>query len=258
MDIFCRYVHGNNTIQIMTNPNMPATSSKAKQPVNLLFRSRIEICRTLQSLEQDSCIIHAEVGAKQFESIILLVNTKNDHIVFSYAKNKEINSTLLKLHSLRFTAIHHDAQMVFEVFNPAEVLFEGRHAIQYDLPKVLILHHRREQPRIPIPGEASLRCIADEDGFVPFESRICDISQDGLGCILYDRDVKLEPEVILKGCRIFIPSGKAVVADLQLCHIEMVAFPDGTSGYRGGFRFLNRQDDVTELINYFIKDLDKY
>ncbi|MEJ1958425.1 MAG: flagellar regulator YcgR PilZN domain-containing protein [Nitrosomonadales bacterium] len=211
----------------MINHNIPATSSMTKQPDNLLFRSRIEICRTLQSLAQERCKLYAEVGSRKFESFILLVNTQNDHIVISYWKNKEVNSKLLKQHSLRFTAVYHDAQIVFEVLNPTEVLFEGQPAIQYDLPKILISHHLREQPRIPIPVEASLRCVADENGFVPFESYICDISQDGLGCILYDRDVKLEPGVILNGCRIIIPGGKAVVADIKLCHIEMVTLPDG-------------------------------
>jgi c-di-GMP-binding flagellar brake protein YcgR len=242
----------------MSAHNISATTSKAKQPQNLLYRSRIEICRILQSLERDICEIHAEIGnSDMFVSHILQVNTCKNYFVISYGKNKLLNSELLKLQSLKFTTVSHDAQLLFEVFNPSEVLLEGRHAVRFDLPKTIIIHHRRDQPRIPIPAEASLRCVADDAGFVPFESHICDISHDGLGCILYDRGIKLNPGVVLKGCRIIIPKGNAIVADLKLCHIEMITFPDGTLGYQAGFQFIQMQDGVTELINYFIQDLDK-
>jgi len=239
----------------MTTSSIPAVPGK---PGNILYRSHIEICRLLEELVQDKCVILAELGNNRvFASHILQVNTQIDSFAIAYCDIKMLNSKLLEKQSVTFTASFQDAQIVFEVTNPVEVIFEGQPAIQFGLPKLLIRHHHREHPRFPIPADIMLRCIADEGGFVSFESHICDISQDGLGCILYHRDINLEPGAILKGCRIIIPNGKAVVADLELCHIATFTFPDGSPGYRAGLRIIDKQDGMAELINYFIQDLDK-
>ena len=235
-----------------------STPGKTRSPSNVLYRSCIEICRILETLANERGAVFSEIGSgNKFASQILLVDTNNGHFVCSYCANKPLNSKLLKLSSVKLIASYRDAQLVFEAFNPTETQFEGLPAIQFDLPNSLIFHHRREHPRIPILAEASLRCIADEEGFAPFESHICDISHDGLGGIIYDRDINLEPGMVLNACRIIIPNGKAVVVDLEVRHITMVALPDGTLAYRAGLQFIQSPDKITELINFFIQDLDK-
>ena len=192
-----------------------------------------------------------------FVSHILAVDSRKGHFAVCYCANKLLNSKLLELPSLKFTASHRDAHFVFEVFNPAETRFAGQPAIQFALPNTLILYHRRESPRLPIPAEASLRCVAEAGGIAPFESHITDITHDGFGCILYDRDIQLEPGAVLKGCRIIIPGGKAVVADLELRYIMTIPLSDGTLVNRAGMHFMQRPDEIAELVNFFIQNLDK-
>lgn len=235
-----------------------ATPRKTRPPENVLYRSRIEICRILQALEKGRSSIFAEIGSgRTFVSRILLVDPRMGYFISSYCANKLLNSRLLKLPSLKFTANYQDAHLVFEVLNPAETLFDDQPAIQFALPKTLISYRRREHPRISISVASSLRCIAEAGGVAPFESRISDISHDGLGGMLYDCDIKLEPGAVLKDCRIIIPNGKAVVADLELRYVTMVRLPDGTLANRAGLRFIQRPDEIAELINFFIQDLDK-
>lgn len=236
----------------------PANHGKTEPLENVLYRSRIEICRILQTLAKERSSMFMEIGSsRMFVSRILLVDPRMGHFIISYCANKLLNSKVIELPSFKFTANYQDAHLVFEVSNPTETQFDGQPAIQFALPKTLILYHRREHPRIPIPAEASLRCIAEEGGFVPFESHITDISCDGLGSMLYDRDIKLEPGTVLKGCRIIIPSGKAIVADLELRYVTMITLPDGTLANRAGLRFIQRPDEIAGLVNFFIKDLDK-
>lgn len=236
----------------------PANNGKSKPPENVLYRSRIEICRILETLAQENISISSEMlNGKTFISKVLLVDQHAGNLVISYCSNKVLNTQLLELPSVKFIASYKDKHIEFEVGSPFDTQYDGQLAIQYALPPSLILSNRREHQRILIPAEASLRCIADEDGFIPFESYISDISHDGLGGMTYDSDIRLEPGTILKKCRIIIPNGNAVVVDLEVRNVKMSNLADGSPANRIGLRFIQRPDEISELINYFIQDLDK-
>lgn len=236
----------------------PVKPGKKASPENVLYLSRIEICRILRTLSKNRSSIFADIGtSRTFVSHILLVDSRKDYFVISYCANKVLNSKVLELAALKFTAGYQDAHLVFDTVNPAETLFDDQPAIQYPIPKTLIYYHRREYPRIPVPAETSLRCIAEAGGFAPFEARITDISHDGLGFLLYERDIKLEPGTVLKGCRIFIPGGKAIAADLMVRNVTMIRLQDGTPACRAGLRFMQRSYEIAELVNYFARNLDK-
>lgn len=236
----------------------PVKPGKKASPENVLYLSRMEICRILQELSENGSSIIAEIGTGwTFVSHILLVDSRMDIFVISYCANKLLNSEVLELPALTFTASYQDAHLVFEASCPVETQFDGHPAIQFAVPKALTYYRRREYSRIRIPAEISLRCIADAGGFIPFESRIVDISQDGLGILIYDCDIKLEPETILKGCRIIIPGGKAIVADVIVRHVTRIQLQDGTQASRAGLRFIQKSDEIAELVNLFIQNLDK-
>jgi hypothetical protein len=61
----------------------------------------------------------------------------------------------------------------------------------------------------------------------------------------------------LKGCRIILPSGEAVIVDLELRYAAPVTLPDGTQANRAGLHFIQTPDKFKKLINHFIQDLDK-
>ncbi len=236
----------------------PANRSNIKLPKNALYRSRIEIRRILQALASEGIPIFAEIGdEKLFVSQILSVNPATSHLTIAYCTEKSTNSALFEQHSVKFFSNRGAAFLEFEVAGASDTLCEGQPAIQFALPRTLILLHRREHPRISIPAEASLRCIAEAGGFAPFESHITDVSHDGLGGLLYDRDIKLKAGTVLKGCRIIIPCGKAIIADLELRYITTITLPDGILANRAGLRFIQRPDEMAELVNFFIQNLDK-
>jgi c-di-GMP-binding flagellar brake protein YcgR len=235
----------------------PVIYGKKASPENVLYLSGMEICRLLQELSAKHSSIVAEIGTSwTFVSHVLLVDPREDRLVISYCANKLLNSKVLETPAQRFTANYQDAHLVFETSSPVETQFEGQPALQYAIPRALAYYHRRESPRIRIPAEISLRCIADAGGFIPFESRITDISRDGLGILIYDRDIRLEPETVLKRCRIIVPGGKAIVADLIVRHAGTIHLQDGTPASRAGLRFVQKSDEIAELVNFFIQNLD--
>lgn len=239
----------------------PADSSKPTQhplPENVLYRSRIEIYRILQALAGERISLSAEIGDYQlFVSHILSVDPAAGHFVIAYCANKSLNGTLFDLPVLEFTASYRGAQLVFQVSHPSDTQFDGRPAIQFAFPQSLILHHRREHPRIPVPADVSLRCVADEGNAISFEARITDISLDGMGGMLYDSGVMLTAGTVLKGCRIITPRGKAIVADLEVRYVTTITLPDGTPAHRAGVRFMQRPEQIEALIGMFVRDLDE-
>lgn len=233
---------------------------KIARPENLLFRSRLEICRIFQLLAQEQSPLSAEIGngGHSFASRILSVDSATGHFAIAYCAQKAINAMLLDSPTLELTATDRQGlHFTFEASAPEEIQVEGQPAIQFALPKALLLHNQREHPRLPVPADLALRCIADAAGVIPFESHITDISHDGLGCLVYDPDIKLDTGTVLHGSRIILPNGGAVLADLEVRHIATTTLPDGTTAHRAGLRFVQRPDEIAKLVNLFIQNLDK-
>lgn len=225
---------------------------------NILYRSHIEISRMMQALATEHVSLSADIRNSQtFATHVLGVDDRKGCFFVPFSTSKQLNSSLLKLPLLKFSASYHDAHIAFEAATPTEAQFEGAGTLCYPLPLALVYYHRRECPRIPVPAEAALRCVADEAGIIPFESHITDISHEGLGGLIYDSDIRLEPLTVLRGCRIVLPGGKAVMADLEVRHVTPLVQADGTTANRAGFRFIQRPDEVADLIDFFVQDLDR-
>lgn len=239
--------------------NDAATPEKRSPPENLLFRSHLEICRILQHLAQEHSPVTAEFESGHlFKSYILSADASSSHFAVAYCIHKHINSMLLDSKMVEFTATDRQSlHYTFDATDPEEIQFEGQPAIQFAMPATLLLHNRREHPRIELPVKVSLRCIADEGGFMPFESHVTDISHEGLGCLIYDPAINLEAGATLLGNRIILPNGNAVVADLELRYITTNTLADGSVVNRAGFRFIQKPNEIRELISYFIQDLDR-
>ncbi|TNC98867.1 MAG: hypothetical protein FD121_519 [Gallionellaceae bacterium] len=237
----------------------PSENKKAR-PDNLLFHSHIEICRILQMLAHERCHIVAEIGEHlSFKAFILALDLPHGRFTTTFSSNKEANGALLAFpDSVEFTASDSQGLLYsFEASSPEETQIDGQPAIHFNLPKSLLLHNRREHKRIPTTNELSLRCVADAEGFMPFESHVTDVSHDGLGMLIYDLGINLEQGAILKGSRIITPKGEAVTADLELRHISTAQLPDGTTANRAGFRFIQTPGEISQLIALFIQNMDK-
>lgn len=229
------------------------------RPDNLLFRSRIEIVRLMQVLAREKCKVMAEImNGHPFSSFLLSADPATDRIAIAYGPHKTLNTMLMGSPAVEFTASDQQGlNFTFTATAPEETLVDGEPAIQFAMPKSLLMHNRREHPRLPAPADLALRCVADEAGYIPFESHVTDVSHDGLGCLIYDADINLEDGAVLRGCRVVIPGGEAVVADMELRHITPVRLPDGTLARRAGFRFIQPPPEIAKLIGLFIQDMDK-
>ncbi len=191
-----------------------------------------------------------------FVTQVLSVNSDSGHFIVAYGEHKSTNSSLFKLKSLLFNVSQHGSQLVFKASNPTDTLFEDKPAIRFSLPDMLINYHHRGHMRCRASAEVALNLVVDQSGALPFEAKMIDISQDGIGFMSYDPGIKLEVGTVLKNCRIIIPGGKPVTVDLIVRHSSSIKRKDGTVATRTGVRFMQRPAEIQSLINIFITNID--
>lgn len=220
----------------------------------VLFRSRIEIARILEELARGEVMVSVEFGDAEhlFLTSVLGVAADGESFSIAYCEDKELNNALLRERSARFHANSGPWRIEFAAGEPAETLYNGRGAVRFAIPEALLRSQRREHPRLKVPGDASLRCIADCAGVASFEARIVDISRGGFGGMIHDPGVKLSPGTVLKGCRIVIPGSEAVVADLEVRYSIPVSQVDGILAQRTGVKFQGDPRGLDALLKKFV------
>jgi len=112
---------------------------------------------------------------------------------------------------------------------------------------VLSDRQRREYDRATITPQVPLECLADEGGVLSFKGGLVDISIGGLGFLVYDPNITLEPGTLLRGCRIALPGGGECLADLEVRYTQAITMPNGRRALRSGCRFLTASPQLAAL-----------
>jgi c-di-GMP-binding flagellar brake protein YcgR len=221
-----------------------------------LVRSRAEIGTSLEAMRAAGNPVTAslERGEHLFLSRLLRVDPRNQAIVVACSELRSANHALLSSATATFSCNHRGVHYEFVAANPNEVEFEGAPAIQLSFPTALLALHRRAQPRFMVPPRVPLRCVV-EWGPVSFDARVVDISRQGIGAIVYDPGIRLEPGTRLPRARIEHPARSIMVA-LEVRHARKVTLPGGKPALRAGCRLIGAQHDLEDLIRLFVTDLD--
>src|SRR6185369_10845808 len=96
----------------------------------------------------------------------------------------------------------------------------GAPSIRLNFPEVLVDRQRREHDRASVLQEIPLECLADAGGVLSFKAGLVDISVGGLGFLIYDPGITLEPGTMLKGCRIGSGEESPLILDLEVRYSE--------------------------------------
>lgn len=235
----------------------PASIDALATTTRLLVRSGIEIGHTLEAMLADGDSVTAEVqqGERLFLSRLLQVATLEGTFVVACSASKEVNLALLTAASTTFSCNHRGAHYGFVAKALRETDCEGSAAIRFAFPVALFAHQGRTQPRVQMPPSVPLRCEIDW-GPLSFDAQVVDVSLDGIGTIIYARDIHLPPGTRLDGVRIVHPERSPVIVDLEVRYSFNVVGRDGTPGMRSGCRFLGALEDLHDLVRLFVTDLD--
>jgi flagellar brake protein len=229
----------------MTSDQPPSAQREER-----IRRSRLEIDHVLRILESRNVPItaHLHAGELLFKSRLYVVDPVGACIIIEPSPDEAANAALLSRPRCTFFASPTGGEVEFVAADPQRIQHEGKPAIRLKFPDVLADRQRREYDRASISTQIPLECLADEGGVLSFKGGLVDISVGGLGFLIYDASITLEPGTVLKGCRIGPQDESPLILDLEVRYSEMVSLADGTRAERSGCRVVVGPETLKEFV----------
>jgi len=182
------------------------------------------------------------------------VDPEAGSIVVAWSTTKDANLAILAARQVQFRCNHEGVHYEFLASEPHETDHDGHPGIRFTFPSSLLALHRRAHRRYDVPPKVPLSCEI-KIGPVAFDAKILDISLSGIGTIIYDASIQLEPGMILRNARILRPRGHLVTLDLDVRHVTRIILPEGRAAQRAGCRFIGSAFEIESLIRFFVTEL---
>jgi c-di-GMP-binding flagellar brake protein YcgR len=223
----------------------------------LLVRSGQEIGHVLEAMREDGDVVVANIKTDEtmFISRLLHVDAREGYIVLACADYKQANGALLQEKAPQFHCNHRGLYYGFGATDPREASYGNQAAIRLRFPGALIAQQRRTQTRIRVPPHLPVRCEIPL-GVLSFDAAVTDISLEGMGILVYDPEIRLEPGTRIQGVSIVHPRRKPINAELVVRNVGRVRLVDGRPANRAGCRIVAAEGDMEELIRLFITELE--
>jgi c-di-GMP-binding flagellar brake protein YcgR len=220
-------------------------------------RSGTEISNTLRAICAAAETLSASLPPDDtlFLSRLLHVDPDAGSIVIAWSTSKDANLAILAARRVAFGCSHEGVHYEFLAAEAHEADHGGQPGIQFAFPGSMLVLHRRGHKRYAVPPQVPLSCEISL-GPIAFDAKVVDISLNGIGAIVYDAGIRLEPGMMLHRTRIIQPRGQPVVVDLEVRHISRIILPDGRAAHRAGCRFIGATDEIASLIRFFVTKLD--
>lgn len=235
---------------------MSPPGNSADTTGTLLVRSAAEIEESLEEMRAagDTLSASLEEGEQLFLSRLLQVDPVGRTMTIAFSDARAANRALLARDSVIITCNHRGVHYEFMAARPHEVQLADVAAIRFSLPAAMLAMRRRAHPRFAVPPRVPLKCVV-EWGPVSFEAQVVDVSRKGVGTIVYDAGIRLEPGTRLPRARIEHPR-RTVLVGLEVRHARRVTLPDGRPAMRAGCRLIGAHHDLEDLIRLFVTDLE--
>ena len=229
---------------------MTADPERGTQPEEQVRRSASEIAQALGLLQarREALTAHLQSGEVKFTSRLLAVDPIKSCIIIEPDPVEAANAALLARPRCTFLATLSNGHVEFVAADPQQIEHGGKPAIRLKFPDVLSYRQRREEDRAAVSPQIPLECLADEGGILSFKGGLVDISSSGVGFLVYNPSITLEPGTVLKGCRIDPYSEAPLILDLEVCYSELISLPDGTRAERSGCRVVAHPETLREFV----------
>jgi c-di-GMP-binding flagellar brake protein YcgR len=223
----------------------------AENSPSSMLRTSAEVTPVLRELAEGRVGIVSYLGGgeKVFQSRVVHVDPAGACIVVDAGTDPAAKAELLAQGRCIFHADVGGARLGFVCAEPKEQAHAGKPSIRLRFPEVMS-RWQRAHARANVQGVA-LQCVADSEGIMPFEGLIVDIGPEGLGFLVHEANITLEPGTLLKSCLIEVPGKPACKVDLEVCYSQPVMLGDGTRSLRSGCRFLDPKGAAKQVIDFY-------
>jgi len=218
-------------------------------------RSAIEMEHLLEAVRAAGDAVTADAGESMFLSRVLKVDAEEGFMVLACCDHKPANRALLLERAVAFRISHRSRHVEFLCRGLHEVMFQGAAAIQAAFPAAIVVRQRRDHARYKVPSAVSLLCEISI-GALSFDCEVVDVSLAGIGAVLYEPDIQIEPGMRIHRARIRHPQRPPILVDLEVRHVTRVMRPEGRPALRAGCQIVGGAKDLGDLMRLFVTELD--
>ena len=227
-------------------------------------RSRLEIIVLLRSIHHSRQIIWVSINGSTETMVtsLLSVDEKSNIVIFDAAPTKELNKHLASGSNISFETSLELIRILFFSDQLEECVYEGLPALSMVIPTRMIRLQRREFYRVKTPLVNPVRCmihILQNDNEVATTLSVSLQNVSGGGLAIVDESKKLNPFVgqIFENCRIELPEGKVVTANLQIRNIQELKMINGKEVSRFGCLFIDLPAPMLTLVQRYTTKLER-
>jgi c-di-GMP-binding flagellar brake protein YcgR len=217
-------------------------------------RSVIEMAHLLEAVRAASDAVQADAGESMFLSRVLKVDADEEFMVLACSDHEPANRALLLERAVTFRISHRSRHVEFLCRGLRAVKFQSAAAIQAAFPVAIVVRQRRDHARFKVPARLSLLCEISA-GALSFDAEVVDVSLGGIGTVLYEADINLEPGMRFHRVRIRHPQRPPVLVDLEVRHVTRVVRAEGRPAYHAGCRIIGGTRDLEDLVKLFVTEL---
>jgi len=228
--------------------------------------SRREIIGLLRSMQERNQLVtmQADGGAEAVLTSVLEVDETNGIVVIDRAPSNIVNHRIVSSDNVSFETVLDNIRILFFSNKVGECLYDNLPALYIAIPPSLIRLQRREFYRVPTPVANPVRCTIhvppdDETGTggTTVVVTLKDISAGGIGII--DEKKMLDNTIgrVYKDCRIDLPGGAAVTAQLQIRNSHDLTLVSGKSIRKIGCMFVNLPSSTLAAVQRYITKLER-
>ena len=92
-------------------------------------------------------------------------------------------------------------------------------------------------------------------GSLSLEAAVVDISLGGMGTLVYDSRIRLEPGMRVERARILHGGNDPITVELEITNVTQVTDRDGRPANRAGCLIRGPRNTLEDLVRMFISDL---
>lgn len=228
--------------------------------------SRREIIGLLRGMQERNQLVsmQADGGAEAVVTSILEVDEEGDMVVIDRAPSNAVNHRIVGSDSVSFETVLDNIRILFFATKVRECLYENLPALYIPIPASLVRLQRRENYRVPTPVASPVRCTIrippDDDQGAPGITVVVtlkDISGGGIGVL--DEKKLLDNTIgrTYKDCRIDLPGGTVVTANLQIRNSHDLTLSTGKSIRKLGCMFVDLPRPMLSAVQRYITKLER-
>jgi c-di-GMP-binding flagellar brake protein YcgR len=228
------------------------------------IHSRREIISLLRSLQDKNQLVSLLIngGKEAVVTSILHVDDVDNTVIIDGAPTNLLNERIVESDNISFETVLDHIRILFFTEQIKRCTYDNLPALQFTLPDTMVRLQRRDFYRVSTPVINPIRCavqMTDEDHkpttTVPVTLQ--NISAGGIAIV--DEKKLLDNTIgkVYKNCRIDLPGGSPVMADLEIRNSQELTFASGKSIRRLGCMFVNLPRPMLAAVQRYITKLER-